>query len=329
MTWWAIVTGVMEPSACCVKSMAIAWSPDGRTVIGVAGDYRVREWEPSTGTMLAAQGLGQRATAVQYTTDGSVLVGSDQGELTVMDAKTLAVRGPPTQVLHEAIAGLALDRTSHTVLVEGATQHILVDYLSGRRLSTLPDVGFFSPDGNTLAVVDSSGGVGFRATSDLHWVARPDPTHAYGGPSSSYSHDGAWFASSRDGHVGLWDTRTGSSVGSVTVPQPVAVGFSADDNELVIAGLDGSVLTWDMRTRSWVTTACAIAGRDLTATEWSTALPGRPPQQLCPATEWNPRTALQQRPKDRLCRPQPGSSGQASGHCPPERRPVRPSARPW
>jgi hypothetical protein len=47
------------------------------------------------------------------------------------------------------------------------------------------------------------------------------------------------------------------------------------------AGLDGSVLSWDLRPATWVANACTIAGRNLTPQEWAAALPGRAYQRLC------------------------------------------------
>ena len=39
---------------------------------------------------------------------------------------------------------------------------------------------------------------------------------------------------------------------------------------------DGAVFTWDIRPESWVATACAIAGRNLTEDEWRDAFGDRP-----------------------------------------------------
>ena len=48
----------------------------------------------------------------------------------------------------------------------------------------------------------------------------------------------AWFASSRNGTVGVWNVRTGALVGAVPGgTADLAVGFTKDNTHLVIAGL--------------------------------------------------------------------------------------------
>jgi WD40 repeat protein len=167
------------------------------------------------------------------------------------------------------------------VAIEGANQWVLVDDRDGQRLRSLPHETFFAPDGTSSAVVDDNGAVGFRADRGSRWIASPDPSHAYGGTLSAYSHDSSLFASSHNGQVGLWNARTGAFLGSVPVTGKVAVGFTADDSTLVIAAFDGTVQTWNLHADAWIKAACEIAGRDLTAQEWSTVLPGRARQQVC------------------------------------------------
>ena len=53
-------------------------------------------------------------------------------------------------------------------------------------------------------MVIRSGAVGFQTDHGARWIASPDPSHAYGGDLSAYSHDSNLFASSHNGQVGLW-----------------------------------------------------------------------------------------------------------------------------
>ena len=131
--------------------------------------------------------------------------------------------------------------------------------------------------------MDDNGAVGFQTDHGTRWITSPDPSHAYGGTLSAYSHDSSLFASSHNDQVGLWNARTGTFLGSVPVSGQVALGFTADDSTLVLAGFDGTIQTWNLRPDAWVRAACDIAGRDLTAQEWSTVLPGRSPEQVCPS----------------------------------------------
>lgn len=200
----------------------------------------------------------------------------------VLDAATLNLKSDPlAPYVTERITLAALDPAEHAVALEGTSQRVLVDYATLHRIRTLPYLTFFAPDGSTSAVIDHNGAVGFQTHDGTAWITTPDPSHAYGDTASAYSHDSTWFASSRNGQVGLWNARTGTFVGSVPVTGPVTVGFTRNDSTLVIAGLDGTVQTWNLRPQAWVELACDIAGRDLTAQEWATVLPGRAPQQVC------------------------------------------------
>jgi WD40 repeat protein len=261
----------------------IAWRPDGRAVLEASGDYSVEVRDPNTGALLERHGFGDGVSAAQYTNDGQLIVGSNQGTIQVLDATSLNFKaGPLKPFINERILTLALDPAEHAVALEGSTQRVLVDYRTMHRLRTLPYLTFFAPDGSTSAVVDNNGAVGFQTDHGTRWTTTPDPSHAYGDRASAYSHNSTWFASSRNGQVALWNARTGTFVGSVPVTGPVAVGFTADDSTLVIAGIDGSVRTWNLRPDSWIQAACAIAGRDLTTPEWTTVLPARTPQRVCP-----------------------------------------------
>ncbi len=82
--------------------------------------------------------------------------------------------------------------------------------------------------------------------------------------------------------MGLWNARTGTFLGSVPVTGQVALGFTGDDSTPVLADFDGTIQTWNLHPDAWIRAACDIAGRDLTPQEWSTVLPGRPPEHVCP-----------------------------------------------
>ncbi|WP_270888963.1 nSTAND1 domain-containing NTPase [Pedococcus sp. 5OH_020] len=276
----------IDPNGTNLWGQDLTWRPDTKAVVGVTGDDVVEARDATTGRhLITAYYSSEHITTAQYTADGRLLAGNDRGLLHVMRATTLRQDRPAIQALDEQIDRLSVNPADHTVLVEGSTERAIIDYVSGRRLRTLPYAGFFSPDGRTTAVVDDDGAVGFLKDHENSWVARPDPSHAFGDrTSAAFSHNGAWFASSRKGQVGLWSAPSGSFLGSVPVAGEVAVGFSSDDSTVVIAGLDGSVQSWNVRPQAWVATACAIAGRQLTSAEWASALPGRPYERVCPGS---------------------------------------------
>lgn len=102
--------------------------------------------------------------------------------------------------------------------------------------------------------------------------------------SAAVSADGLVAATGgTDGTALLWDARTGSRIGA-----PIHVGASTDYVSVALSS--GSLLTVDTQgtlrrtptsASEWVALACRKAGRDLTAEEWATYLPGRSQVALC------------------------------------------------
>jgi WD40 repeat protein len=83
---------------------------------------------------------------------------------------------------------------------------------------------------------------------------------------------------STDGTIRLYDLATQQPLG----PPLPAVGnhgvvpeFTPDGAYLFAVTEAGRAYRWDVRPSSWARHACAVAGRTLTRTEWSTALPNR------------------------------------------------------
>jgi WD40 repeat protein/DNA-binding SARP family transcriptional activator len=272
----------LHPEGTNAYGGSLTWRPDGRAVIGAAGDAAVELVDPSTGKLMQRPSSAEGVSAAQYTTDGKVVIGTIHGHIQVLDARSLDMNlAPENPIIDGPVETLALDPAEHAVAIQGTNQRVLLDYRNGHRLRSLAHETFFAPDGTTSAVVDDNGAVGFQADNGTRWIASPDPSHAYGGRLSAYSHDSSLFASSHNRQVGLWNARTGTFLGSVPVSGPVAVGFTADDSTLVLAGFDGTIQIWNLSPDAWVRAACDIAGRDLTPQEWATVLPRRTPEHLC------------------------------------------------
>jgi hypothetical protein len=61
----------------------------------------------------------------------------------------------------------------------------------------------------------------------------------------------------------------------------ISGGFLTADGERLIEALPSGIRIWDLRTEQQATHACALAGRELTADEWSTYFPGEERVQTC------------------------------------------------
>ena len=99
------------------------------------------------------------------------------------------------------------------------------------------------------------------------------------------SPDGHTLASGgTDGSVRLFDVDTQQPLAArlpVAPESPTSPVFSLDGSYLLATSASGHGYRWDIRPSSWTRRACAIAGRHLTRSEWSDALPGREYAPVC------------------------------------------------
>ena len=79
--------------------------------------------------------------------------------------------------------------------------------------------------------------------------------------------------------------RAGELLGTVTpTSDAVAAQPMANGRRVLIANHQGTVYTWDVRPEQWIAFGCRLAGRDLTASEWTGVFGARHQVRLCPPT---------------------------------------------
>jgi hypothetical protein len=91
-----------------------------------------------------------------------------------------------------------------------------------------------------------------------------------------------------DGHLVVTDLKTGDVLGTLELPGAaldvkVGMAFTAGDRQLISAtegGPDGQLLRWDLTPDGWISAACASAGRNLTAAEWTRLVATPPPEEI-------------------------------------------------
>ncbi|MGA8980034.1 MAG: WD40 repeat domain-containing protein, partial [Pedococcus sp.] len=275
----------------------IAWHPDSTTLNITSGDPWVRTWDGTTGRAIAQRRLApppstEGAAIAFFSLDGKfLLVGTTEGRLHVLDALTLAPARTPIQVYEKAegepdtqdVENFVPSGDLRTVWIDDA----IVDYVAGT-VRPMPDLGspvvylFPSPDGKRVIVGAGPAGTGLLDATSLRWISRPSAAQAgLVGYYAAWSKDGSRVASSNEGRVSYWDGRTGAHLGTATVGSDGDLSFSTDGTQLLVAGTDGSVRSWDLDPASWVTAACRLAGRPLTEQEWRNYLPKRPFRQVC------------------------------------------------
>ena len=244
-------------------------------------------WDAATGREVArALADPEGASVAAFSPDGQkLIVGTTTGMVHVLSVPGLEpVRGP-IEVGVGTAGTLSVSPNGRDVVIHGDGSR-LVDYSTGKPGAVIgttedpPAAGEFSPDGQRLFLSWLDGRIGLLDVTTTSWLVAPNATQPHGGLYSAWSADGALVASSSPGDkVAVWDGRTGAFIGAVGAPEG-AVAFT-EDGKVLVAGLDGTVRTWDPRPEAWVAAACQMAGRDLTEAEWRSYLPDRDYDPVC------------------------------------------------
>ena len=287
------------PARDGATSAAIAFTPDGRTVVTGGVNRRVTFWDAAT---------GRPTRTLRFTDPVWWLAVSPDGKL--LAVQTWANSSPVTHVVEVQLATGKVVQ-SHTVAhgpsgVEfspagrelfalgccwtGSGSTLLAwNADTGRQLFRLGDsVGAeafdVAPDSRRLAVGTAGGAL---IVLDARSGRRIGPVmQAAGGVVAQVSFspdDHSVAVASADHTTSIWDLRTHSRVGNPFGPYRgiVPAALFAPDGHLMI-GLEGSAILWPMDAQTWEHFACRVAGRDLARAEWHDLLPNRRYEQVCP-----------------------------------------------
>jgi WD40 repeat protein len=288
----------------------VAWSPDARWFV-TTGPGFVTLWDARTGRKVATRAypVGVVVGAAFSHDNGRIHVDDRSGHLETLDRPSLQPAGEPVAFRGDA-ASLLPNPVNGTVLVledNGSIARIdpvarAVEYSRpGLLPSAEGQVAAFSPDGSLLATVHSDGSLRLLDANTFEWVGEPSRrqwgfSHGEWGFGLAYAPDGSQFASMEPDRIGLWDGASGAYLTSVplgslapsaeqatgTLAPGSSIAYLPDGRGLVIASADGRTWVVDTRMSTWVERACRIAGRNLTAHEWTQFFPSRPYHATCP-----------------------------------------------
>jgi WD40 repeat protein len=280
-----------------------AFSPDGATLavgsVSNEGPSDVRLWDVASGRITAIIDAPDRANGLQFSPDGSLLVGGSgpvhRGLVFVWmpgrpnkPPDRFRTRGTVEELDFtpdgsQLVVSTGWDDGGYFVLWDPAAQRIVKTVhaddegvlaaaisTDARTLMTGGQTGIvrlWDLPGGTPLGAPLAGLSGFADTVDL----APDGRTAVGADAA--------------GNVLLWDVPTRSTIGD-PFPGPVAgrtaaASFTPDGHSVVVVSDTGAGWVWDVDPADWLERSCAVAGRSFTPQEWQEFLPDRPYHATC------------------------------------------------
>jgi WD40 repeat protein len=274
------------------NSSSVAWSPDGRTVVGGSADGPVKMWNAATGADIALlAGHTKWVSKIAYSPKGDKLATSSwDGTVRVWDTsgKQLFSMVGHTNLVRDVVwspdgTRLATTADDNSARIWDASTGEQLASINGQGGKLMPGVAW-SPDGTRVALseddgtvrvweltTDRSGSLTAREVLTLQQSAAQGQTKLSGTWHVQYSRDGQLIVSSYEwGGVGIWSAATGVSAGSYRHHDRVTgIDYSPDGCRLASAGWDGQVLQVPTCTKDLMALAEQYAGRSLTAQERS------------------------------------------------------------
>jgi WD40 repeat protein/DNA-binding SARP family transcriptional activator len=316
-TWQRLAAFAIKPAGNVIT--ALAWSPDGSAVAvgghsGVVQVWAVRGRPRPIRSLIGLRSLSGLPEAIQsiaFAPSGNLIAATDDEDtlsvnetaapplatFAIWQARTGALVAPPSEVgVGNGPGGSAVLAFSHdgkllaVSLLHGGT--LIFDAATGVLRHTLVD-----PSNDVIALAFARHGTlatGTLAGTISLWdaargVRMAQPVLAASAPIASVAFDrtGRLLATSgaQDGTVKLWSAPTLQQEGpDLSADQGSTSALSFDPRADLLLAVDdlGNSYTWPASLSAWEKRACAVAGRNLTAKEWSRFVPELPYARVCP-----------------------------------------------
>ena len=241
---------------------AVAFSPDGHTLLSGSYDGTARLWDVATHRQIGIplNGHDGEVYSVAFSPHGNVVAtGADDGMVRLWDVATHRQIGAPLNGHDGEINAVAFSPDGKILASGGADDGVvrLWDVASHRQIG-VPLLGHsdvvysvaFSPDGKILASGAADGTVRLWDVASHRQIGVP--LLGQGGVvySVAFSPDGKILGSgAADGIIRLWDVATQQMTGSWPIYSPVFnLAFSRDGKLLASGNLDDKAQLWDVAT---------------------------------------------------------------------------------
>lgn len=229
--------------------IALEFSPDGTTLASTSWDWTVRLWDPVS--LNQQQVLkGHSPWHLAFSHDGKLLAGGSAFESTnpLWNVRT----GERIATLLGKVTGVAFSWDGTTLFGGGDSTRIW-EIPSVAQRNTFDHAGILLgvfPDGKTAVTSANphspNGRIQFWEI-ETGTVQRTIPVPHL--TAAALSADGSRLAASVQGKVSIWDTATGTLLGTRTRPDGVrGLDFSPDSKQLAAGGEDRCVVIWDLTT---------------------------------------------------------------------------------
>jgi WD40 repeat protein len=272
-------------------------SPDGRFVGTVGEDGTVVLLDATTleelrraPTVDGEANLG----AIAFAPDGDTfVVGTDDGTVAEFSTDDLEPTGRSIEagILVFGVRRAGADRV--LAMIEGDERDtyavMIADLSTGetdRLQVTVPlSAAALDPGGRFAGIAGDDGRVAIIDVRSGELVGPPVLGHDGPVGRVAFSPDGTVMVSGGfDGILAFWDVASGQLLATAHPGASNVFVFPVygPDGTVHTASNDGTTTVFATDVESWVDHACRVAGRDLTADEWTDAFGNRPYQATCP-----------------------------------------------
>lgn len=260
----------------------LAFSPDSALLASASSDGSIVLWNTENAQVdqILPLARGSSSVAIAFNANGSILASAgDDGQITFWNVEAGTITGEPLSGHSDSIQSLAFSADGHWLASGSLDKSVRLWDLRAQPISSQTVLTFndgvtsvtFTSDSRLLAAGSRDGRIQIWDTASRLTVGQPLTAHRDWVTALSFQPAGSILASgSADDTIILWDMETRERLGRPFTSHRdwvTALVFTADGNSLISGGADRMIFRWSVGLNAWREQACAVANRNMTATE--------------------------------------------------------------